>query len=293
MTLKEALEQKVPPASLDYCVKLWEETPFHFKVARTRSTCLGNYRFYRKQHYISVNHDLNTYNFLITYIHEVAHLRVQLSKANVRKVLPHGEEWKAMFSRLLKPMQSLAVFPEDILGPLNAHMINPKASSTRDADLLTALKKYNNKPSFTLAQVENGQVFQFKNMVYVKLGKKRTRALVKDYHSERKYTLSLLAEVKLISSDVFSEDISSSPDSPMTSPKASFTRSSDPLTTLVDKPLFTLAQVENGQVFKFKNALYVKLNNRRTRALAKDLLSDEEYTIPLLAEVALVPLDNI
>lgn len=201
MTLKEALEQKVPPASLDYCVKLWEETPFHFKVARTRSTCLGNYRFYKKQHYISVNHDLNTYNFLITYIHEVAHLRVQHYKVGRRKILPHGEEWKTMFITLLKPMQTSAIFPEDILGPLNTHMMNPKASSTRDAHLLTALKLYDDKPSFTLAEVENGQVFQFKRAVYVKLSKRRTRALVKDIHSERQYTLSLLAEVKLLPSD--------------------------------------------------------------------------------------------
>lgn len=201
MTLEEVLKEKVPLDAVDYCVRLWDETPFHFKVSRTRSTCLGNYRFFKNQHYISVNHDLNPYNFLITYVHEVAHLRVQLNNVKRKRVQPHGIEWKEMFISLLSPIQKPNIFPEDILGPLNIHMRNPKASSTRDAKLLTALKTYNNTSSFTLAEVSDGESFRFKNSYYVKLHKRRTRALVEDLHTKKRYSLSLLAEVKLLPSD--------------------------------------------------------------------------------------------
>lgn len=70
------LEKYVPPASTDYCHQLLYRYGFRLKITRSRKTKLGDYRFLsvQKKHVITVNHDLNPFQFLITYIHEVAHL---------------------------------------------------------------------------------------------------------------------------------------------------------------------------------------------------------------------------
>ena len=76
----EILLKHLPATTVAYCMELWQEQPFSFKISRTRSSCFGNYIFRDGQHKITINHDLNSYAFLVTYIHEIAHQRAWLSK---------------------------------------------------------------------------------------------------------------------------------------------------------------------------------------------------------------------
>lgn len=195
--LYEVLKSQVPESALDYCVSLWREYPFSFKITRSRNSCLGNYKYQNGQHTITVNHDLNIYNFLVTYIHEVAHQRVFIFDRK-KGTLPHGEEWKSRFRELMSPLLNEEVFPEQILHPLSLHMQNPKASSTRDASLMKAFRHYDlNRKSTAvhLEDIKTGQNFVFKNRVFQKLEVKRTRAVCLEIASKRKYTIPLLAEI--------------------------------------------------------------------------------------------------
>src|SRR5690606_37792065 len=89
---------------------------------------------------ITINHDLNPYQFLITYIHEVAHYRAfKRYGANIK---PHGLEWKKAFQQLMSPLLSDLVFPKDILLPLKRYLINPKASTGADIFLSRQVRKY-------------------------------------------------------------------------------------------------------------------------------------------------------
>jgi hypothetical protein len=53
---------------------------------------------------ITVNVNLNPYNFLVTYLHEVAHLEVY--RQYKRRQPPHGKAWKTHFRLLLIPVMS-------------------------------------------------------------------------------------------------------------------------------------------------------------------------------------------
>jgi SprT protein len=200
--MRGVLEQKVPDKALEYCLRLWEENPFSFTVARTRSSCFGNYIFRNNTHKITVNHDLNPYAFLLTYIHEVAHLHTQLLKfANRRKkILPHGIEWKKNFQNLMLPVLNTAIYPEKILTPLSKYMSDPAASSVGYAPLQEALRAFDEKQEDDIAlnQVPNNQWFEFRGAIFRRLELRRTRVLCIEKKTSRKYTISAVARVKLI-----------------------------------------------------------------------------------------------
>ena len=197
------ISPKVPKESLAYLVNLWKNEPFSFTIAKSRKTCLGNYIFKNKQHFITVNGDSNIYSFLITLVHEIAHQHVTI-KYNPRRnrsVLPHGLEWKKCFKELLSPLLIKEIFPEDILEILTLHMQNPSASSVRDSNLVKALNKYSEKEngnSTILEDLQSGSFFLFNKQVYKKIEDRRTRTLVELAKTKKKFTILSHAEVSLM-----------------------------------------------------------------------------------------------
>lgn len=183
------LQDHLPFPSLDYCHKLWAETPFELKITRTRQTKVGDFTSKRSIAHprITLNHELNIFLFLITYIHEVAHLRVHLQFGN--RVDPHGEEWKSGFRVLLQPMLDKIVFPDNIYKELQRHMVNPKASSFADSSLTKVLRSYDRNADqyATLSDIPEGSVFHFQGR-YFKKGKiRRTRVLCHEVKTKRHY----------------------------------------------------------------------------------------------------------
>ena len=72
---------------------------------------MGDYRppYAGQGHRISINYDLNSYSFLVTTVHEFAHLLTW--NEHKRKAKPHGAEWKANFKRMMRPFFEKEVFP--------------------------------------------------------------------------------------------------------------------------------------------------------------------------------------
>jgi len=183
------LQAHVPVTALQYCLQLWHETPFQLKITRTRQTKVGDFTSRKSIAHprITLNHELNPYLFLITYIHEVAHLRVHLHHGN--RVDPHGEEWKAVFRMLMEPVLNLHVFAEDILAELQKHMVNPRASSFADTALTKVLRRYDKDAEqyATLSDLPEGSIFRFQGRFFKKGKIRRTRVLCHEVKTKRHY----------------------------------------------------------------------------------------------------------
>lgn len=199
----EQLSHFLPENTYNYCFELWQMQPFHFRITKPRESKLGDYRFEKEKnlHYITVNRDLNKYSFLITYLHEVAHL--QTTVMHGWRVKPHGEEWKNVFKRLLFPVLETSVLPEDIKQALKGYTQNPKASSCTDLNLQKTLANYDLNRMHFLSEVKISESFKFNKRIFVKESVIRTRALCKEMPSGRKFYISEGAQVEILQASLF------------------------------------------------------------------------------------------
>ncbi len=196
-TTRQIFEKYVPEAAVDYCSDLLNHYGFQFKITRSRKTKLGDYRFlsHTRKHVITVNHDLNKFQFLVTYLHEVAHLIT--FESHQHRVQPHGIEWKRNFSELLVDMNISSIFPEELGSIIQSYIKNPKASSCADPTLFKALSKYDVKKNGEkfLADLKPGDVFRFNNRLFQKELKKRTRSVCLDMKTGKQYLIPEVATV--------------------------------------------------------------------------------------------------
>lgn len=190
---------KYMPEAASPIISQWiNDTCCRFKVTRGRKTKLGDYRapFRGSPHQITVNHDLNPYSFLITTVHEFAHLKTyQDYKSTVK---PHGQEWKQNFVNLIQPFIKLSIFPNDILMAITSYMNNPAASSCTDLNLYRTLKKYDSNtvaslviedlPQDALFTIQNGRRFK-------KMEKVRKRYKCLEVSTNKIYLFHPIAEV--------------------------------------------------------------------------------------------------
>jgi len=195
---KTVISTKVPETTIDYCTGLWLKYPFDFKLRKQRVTKLGDYRYgpQRNTHSITVNDNLNKYQFLITYVHEVAHRAVH----EFRKLQkPHGILWKQKFQMMMLPLLRPDVFPDDVLRVLARHMKNPKASVAGDPKLARVLSLYDEQSSseVILEDINLGDEFLFRKRIFKKIEVKRTRAICLDIQNRKRYFIPLMAEVEL------------------------------------------------------------------------------------------------
>lgn len=194
--LGSILNKNLPEAAVDYCTHLCEKYPFDFILSKQRVTKLGDYRYdpIGNKHTITVNDKLNKYQFLITYVHEVAHRAVHQHRS-VEK--PHGIIWKQKFQSLMLPLLRPDIFPDDVLRILAKHMKNPKASVGGDPKLAKALSNYNENSTneLRLEDVELGAEFLFRNRTFRKIEVKRTRAVCLDVQNHKRYFIPLMVAV--------------------------------------------------------------------------------------------------
>ncbi|MFT5819713.1 MAG: SprT protein [Crocinitomix sp.] len=173
----------------------------HFTVSKKRKTKLGDYRHPHngKPHRISVNGDLNPYSFLITTLHEMAHLTTFEKYGN--RIKPHGVHWKTEFKAIADPILNEIALPTDVDLALNNYLRNAKASSCSDDKLYRVLKRYDNYKGITLEELENGSLFKLNAKTFVKGKKLRTRFECVEVGTHKKYRVLGLAEVEKIESN--------------------------------------------------------------------------------------------
>jgi SprT protein len=193
-----ALEPYLPAGSLEGALHYIHINKVQLTITRSRATVLGDYRHAHNGmgHRISVNGDLNKYSFLITLLHELAHL-ITFEKYG-RKAAPHGREWKLEFGLILKEFVDKKIFPHDIEAALLTSLRNPAASSCGDEKLLRVLKKYDARKEgvLLLEDLPAGHLFKIKgDRIFEKGEKVRKRFKCKEIATGKWYLFSPVYEV--------------------------------------------------------------------------------------------------
>ena len=252
------LNRFVPAEACAYCASLWEKHPFSFKVTRSRRTKLGDYRYDPRSghHTITVNGTLNSYAFLVTYLHEYAHLLV---RKRFEEVKPHGKEWKKCFQEVMEPVLNQNVFPDSVLDVLREHMRNPMASSQADPKLAVALHELNKEQNgaVPLMSLKLGDSFVYRNSAYQRREQRRTRVVCTQLETGKNYLFSASVFVEVLNPEAFEE-------------------------MKQQRTLGTFEQLhylDEGTVFQLGKRIFKKKKLRRTRVLCEDLNNRREYLI--------------
>lgn len=198
----DILRKYLPEKSVELIARWIVEFDFKLKIKKERSTRLGDYTSPRSgsNHLITINHNLNQYAFLITLVHEVAHL-VTFNKHGDR-VNPHGAEWKSNFQLLIQPFLNTDVFPLEVFAALRRYMNNPAASSCSDHHLLRTLKLHDDENAQVfLEYLPEGAVFLYNgSRVFQKGPRIRKRFRCREISTGSIYLFNALAEVELFES---------------------------------------------------------------------------------------------
>ena len=202
MGMEPVLVKYLPERAIAPCMALIKENGVHLKIVNERITRHGDYRrLANGQHQITVNATLNKYRFLITLVHEIAHL-IAFEKYG-RRIKPHGLEWKRTFQYLMLPFIRPEVFPSGLLPLLARHFKNPKASSSTDAQLSVALKRFDEQKSDKtyVFELPLGSVFRLYNGRLFRKGNRRTKRYeCVEVSSGKVYLFQPNAEVEHITS---------------------------------------------------------------------------------------------
>ena len=169
------IEPFVPPTSVTLLSKYLRQWEVNLVITRKRVTKHGDFRaLHEGGHQITVNEMPNPYRFLITTLHEIAHLVAY--KNFGRTIKPHGKEWKTTYKKIMLPFLTPNIFPEALLEILQSHFRNPKASSDADFKLVMALNKFDpvNEKNY-IFELERGEVFEIHNGRRFIRGKKRVK----------------------------------------------------------------------------------------------------------------------
>lgn len=196
------LERFLPPRTFELVAPYFKNHTIHLSLTRERKSVLGDYRHPTADfpyHRISVNLNLNQYSFLITLVHEIAHLLVYVNFKN--SVSPHGGEWKTQFRHMLIPYLGKHIFPPDVEKALFAYLHNPAASTCTDSRLYKALYRYDEpKPGYKMVdELEPGHWFETEDgEVYEVVEHLRTRTRCRNLMSKKHYLFQGIIDVKQV-----------------------------------------------------------------------------------------------
>lgn len=195
------LQSYLPPATGDAVTAYLQQYKVHLTIARERKSVLGDYRHRtdHSNHRISVNGNLNQFAFLITLLHELAHLLTFEKYSN--RVPPHGKEWKMIYGQLLQQFLLHKIFPADIERELTRSLKNPAASSCAETGLLRVLRNYDKVINNyrLIEELIPGTIFRIKDGRAFQKGEKlRKRYKCKEVATGKMYLFSPVYEVEAI-----------------------------------------------------------------------------------------------
>lgn len=195
---KQDLSSYLPVNSVEK-VREWLNPPsVQLKITKYRSSKLGDYRPLRggSSHLITINGSLNKYSFLLTMVHEIAHMHNFITHKG--RVKPHGLEWKRVFQLLMSSFDMESLFPKELLPSIQKYLQNPKASSSSDLQLSLALRHYDPgyESSVVLSDIKMDTLFVTRNgRTFIKGARQRKRYKCKEVKTGRLYLFNPITEV--------------------------------------------------------------------------------------------------
>jgi hypothetical protein len=197
--MSEVLKKYLPEHAVLPVFELIKLNGVHLKIVNERKTRHGDYRRHPSgKHQITVNANLNKYRFLITLVHEIAHLAA--FEKYGRMIKPHGNEWKITFQRLMVPFIRPEIFPQHLLPLLARHFRNPSASSDTDTTLSLALKQFDqqNDKNYVF-EIPYGSIFRISNgKIFKKIAVRTKRFECIEISTGKTYLFNPNAEVELL-----------------------------------------------------------------------------------------------
>ncbi|WP_343303589.1 SprT-like domain-containing protein [Chitinophaga niabensis] len=197
-----ALAGYLPDGTFEQVIEYITHYKVHLTITRERQSVLGDYRhpYQEKGHRISINGGLNKYAFLLTLLHEIAHLVTFMIYGN--RVSAHGKEWKQEYSKILREFVGKQYMPPDVEAAVRESLHNPGASSCADEGLMRVLKRYDRKKDnhYLVEQLPPGQLFKTKDGRIFRKGERiRKRYRCEEVPSKKVYLFSPVYEVELVS----------------------------------------------------------------------------------------------
>ena len=198
--MSDTLSKYLPEHAVKPVFELIVANQVHLKIVKERQTRHGDYRkAVNGKHEITVNANLNKYRFLITLIHEIAHLTA--FEKYGQHIKPHGTEWKLSFQQLMLPFIRPEIFPHSVLPLVANHFRNPSASSDTDARLAFALKQFDERKSdiYFIHEVPNGSKFRINSgRIFQKKGLRVKRYECLEIKTGRLFLFNANAEVEIL-----------------------------------------------------------------------------------------------
>ena len=193
----EMLKGYIPKASIPLISEWISIANVELYLSKPRRTKLGDFRVRKESIEITINSDLNKYLFLITLAHEIAHALVW--RNGISACVPHGHEWKSIYSNLLKDLLELNLFPKDITHFLKNYAENPTASLFSHTKLPKTLLMYDNQNITFLDSLKEGDIFKISSGRLFRKGKKiRKRIKCLDLQNNKAYLVHPLSKVELL-----------------------------------------------------------------------------------------------
>ncbi|MBZ5856723.1 SprT-like domain-containing protein [Flavihumibacter profundi] len=195
----QQLSHFLPAGSFELIAGYLHEHKVHLTITRERRTVLGDYRhaLRDRNHRISINGNLNPYAFLITLVHELAHLVT--FETHGHRVSAHGKEWKQLYRVLLQQFLGRQIFPADVEQALLRSLHNLPASSCADEPLMRILRNHDHPDDrgIMVEELPEGALFAIDGGRIFKKGKKlRKRYQCKEVATGKLYLFSGLYEVE-------------------------------------------------------------------------------------------------
>lgn len=191
----DTLQKFAPAAFTPYLADCILAAAVQFKIVPGRKTKLGDFRSnpLQRKPIITVNGDLNPYSFLITALHELAHLDTYRQYGP--NVDPHGLEWKNAFRQRLLPVLESKALPIALQQVLEKSFVRLKASSGGDVKLSRVLRTFDLNTNTVLESLPKNAHFYLNNKQFIKGELRRTRYLCTEFDTGRIFLVHALAAI--------------------------------------------------------------------------------------------------
>jgi hypothetical protein len=194
---RKLLLEYLPERSFELITEWLGQYHVSLIISRKRNTKMGDYRppIKRNYHRISVNGDLHPAAFLVTLIHELAHLFIW--ERYQHRVKPHGVEWKDQFRFMLSEAAGKGVFEREIKEIIQGFIAGSISYRTFNLRFEKKIHEINTgEKEYLLGDIPVNSKFSIYNgRTFIKNEKLRTRFRCRDVKTGKYYLISPLTKV--------------------------------------------------------------------------------------------------